>query len=146
MTGVDALKLDTTALPSALDDAAAMPARGLKSAMARGARGLCPQCGNGKLFSRFLAVEANCPSCGEALFHHRADDLPVYLNIFLTGHVVVGVMMLVMDHEFMPMWSLTLLTAAIAVAASLLLMRPLKGLVIGAQWALLMHGFGGHDD
>jgi uncharacterized protein (DUF983 family) len=51
-----------------------------------------------------------------------------------------------MDSEFLPVWGITLLTAAIAVAVAILLMRPLKGLVVGAQWALRMHGFGGHDD
>lgn len=125
---------------------AALPERALMPAMLRGARGACPNCGEGKLFSRYLAVEANCPACSEDLSHHRADDLPIYLNIFVTGHVVIGAMMLFLDSEFLPMWGLTLLTVMIAVATSVALMRPLKGIVIGAQWAMRMHGFGGHDD
>jgi len=115
-------------------------------AVARGARGRCPACGEGRLFSRYLAVAADCPACGEELYHHRADDLPAYLNIFVTGHVVVGAMMVVMALELMSMWALTGLTAGVAVAAAIVLMRPLKGMVVGAQWALGMHGFGGHDD
>ena len=120
--------------------------RPLGLAMRRGARGVCPACGEGKLFSRYLATEATCPRCGEELHHHRADDLPPYLNIFITGHLVVGLMMLTLDSEFMPVWALTGLTALIAIAFSATLMRPLKGMVVGAHWALGMHGFGGHDD
>lgn len=120
--------------------------RPLGLAMRRGASGVCPACGEGKLFSRYLATEASCPKCGEELYHHRADDLPPYLNIFITGHLVVGLMMLTLDSEFLPLWALTGLTALIAIAFSAALMRPLKGMVVGAQWALAMHGFGGHDD
>jgi uncharacterized protein (DUF983 family) len=121
-------------------------ARPLLGSMGRGLRGRCPACGEGHVFTGYLAVARHCEVCGEELFHQRADDLPAYLNIFVTGHVVVGVMMMFMDSEFLPVWGITLLTAAIAVTVAILLMRPLKGLVVGAQWALRMHGFGGHDD
>jgi uncharacterized protein (DUF983 family) len=127
-------------------DGANEPDRPLARAMANGARGKCPHCGTGPLFSRYLAVTPACQHCGEELHFHRADDLPAYLNIFVTGHVVVGTMMLGIDSELMSIWGFTALTAAIAVGVSAALMRPLKGMVVGAQWALRMHGFGGDDD
>jgi uncharacterized protein (DUF983 family) len=124
----------------------AQPDRSLVRAMSFGARGKCPHCGQGRMFSRYLAVTQACAECGEELHFHRADDLPAYLNIFVTGHVVVGTMMLGIDSEFLPIWGFTALTAAIAVGVSAALMRPLKGMVVGAQWAMRMHGFGGDDD
>jgi uncharacterized protein (DUF983 family) len=120
--------------------------RPLVAAMQRGARGACPHCGEGRLFSRWLAVEPRCESCGEELFHQRADDLPAYLNIFITGHVVVALILLIIDAEFLPEWGMILLASGVALAFAVAMMRPLKGMVIGAQWALAMHGFGGHDD
>jgi uncharacterized protein (DUF983 family) len=120
--------------------------RPLVRAMTLGARGKCPHCGEGQLFSRYLATVPACSKCGEELHFHRADDLPAYLNIFVTGHVVVGTMMLGIDSELLPIWGFTILTAAIAVGVSAALMRPLKGMVVGAQWAMRMHGFGGNDD
>ena len=39
----------------------------------------------------------------------------------------------------MHMWTWPVLT----ILLSLLLMQPVKGAVIGLQWALRMHGFGG---
>ena len=112
----------------------------------RGAGGTCPACGKGRLFARYLSVREHCEACGEELFHHRADDLPAYLNILLTGHVVVGTMLVAMALELASLWVLTGLTVALALAASIALMRPLKGAVVGAQWALHMHGFGGNDE
>lgn len=115
-------------------------------AMIRGARGVCPSCGEGQLFSKLLTTSDRCTACGEDLSHHRADDFPAYLNIFIVGHVVLGIMLIAMTWQLLPMWGLTFVTAGLALACSVLLMRPLKGMVIGAQWALRMHGFGGDHD
>lgn len=115
-------------------------------AMIKGARGTCPSCGKGRLFSKLLTTSDNCTECGEDLSHHRADDFPAYLNIFVVGHVVVAIMMIAMTWQLLPMWELTFLTAGMALVCSALLMRPIKGMVIGAQWALRMHGFGGDHD
>ena len=120
-------------------------ARPLLSAMTRGIRCKCPACGEGALFNRYLRTVDHCPACGEAMHHHRADDLPAYLNIFLVGHVIVGLMLMLMTWEILSMWSLAAATVAVSVGCAFLLMRPLKGIVVGAQWALLMHGFGGDE-
>ena len=120
--------------------------RPLTRAMLQGFAGRCPSCGESKLFSGGLKVQDTCHECGEAFHHHRADDLPAYLNIFIIGHVVVAAAMIAMDMKLMGMWPLVISACALALFLALGLMRPLKGLVVGAQWALRMHGFGGHDD
>lgn len=125
-----------------LEDVAPRPAL---DAVLRGLRSRCPACGEGPLFAKNLKTHDHCPSCGEELHHHRADDLPAYLNIFVTGHVVVGAMMMVMALEILGMWTLTAATIAVGLVAAIALMRPLKGMVVGLQWALRMHGFGGDE-
>ena len=106
----------------------------------------CPNCGTGKIFNGFLQVKPSCDSCGEDLSHQRADDLPAYLNIFVVGHVVVGAMMVFMTWNLLGMWATMFATIFLCVLAAFLMMRPLKGMVVGIQWALRMHGFGGHHD
>ena len=123
-----------------------LASRAVVPAMMKGARGKCPSCGETKLFAKGLKVQDACDACNEEFFHHRADDLPAYLNIFVVGHVVVAMIMIVLQWKIMGMWTGMFLTIAIAIVASLLLMRPLKGMVVGAQWALRMHGFGGNED
>lgn len=122
------------------------PARPLRASIIRGLRCRCPNCGEGPVFQGFLQVRPQCSHCGEDLSHQRADDLPAYLNIFIVGHVVIGFMLLVMQLDLMGMWTTTIVTALLCVIAAFTLMRPLKGMVVGMQWALRMHGFGGDHD
>ena len=109
--------------------------------MKRGMRGRCPCCGEGKLFRAFLKVNEICPSCGEELFHHRADDLPAYLVIVIVGHIVVP-LALAIETRFSPSIMLQLaIYLPITFISSLLLLQPVKGTVVGLQWACRMHGF-----
>ena len=55
-------------------------------------------------------------------------------------------MMVLMTWEFFGMWTTMFLTMAVSILAAWALMQPLKGMVVGTQWALRMHGFGGHED
>jgi uncharacterized protein (DUF983 family) len=128
---------------SLTDSVVAAPARDAMTAMLRGARLRCPACGTGKLFSGFVKVNHTCAYCGEALHHQRADDAPAYFTIFIVGHVAVGGV-LWMERAYMPSpWLQAAVWLTVAVAMSLLLLPPIKGILIGLQWALRMHGFAG---
>ena len=83
-----------------------------------------------------------CEICNEEIHHHRADDLPAYLNLAITGHIVVGLYLLTDRHYDMSPWVEVSLWAAIAVIMTVFLLQPIKGMVIGLQWANRMHGFG----
>ena len=63
--------------------------RSVFNAMLRGALLRCPNCGEGRLFRRYLKVADHCPVCHEALHHHRADDAPPYFTTFIAGHLLV---------------------------------------------------------
>ncbi|NLH79359.1 MAG: DUF983 domain-containing protein [Phyllobacteriaceae bacterium] len=116
--------------------------RPLARSIGRGLRGRCPSCGAGALFDGFLAIRPICRVCGEELHHHRADDLPPYLTILIVGHVVVSGL-LVCERLFAPpVWLETVVWLGVAGLLSLALLRPLKGGVVGLQWALGLHGFG----
>lgn len=114
----------------------------LPMAIKRGAFGKCPRCGEGRLFEKFLKAFDRCAVCGLEFHHHRADDLPPYLAIFLVGHIVVGGYMAM---ESAVEWSLLAhmaLWAPLTILLCVGLLQPLKGGVIGLQWSLGMHGFG----
>ncbi|MFM5893384.1 MAG: DUF983 domain-containing protein, partial [Novosphingobium sp.] len=63
----------------------------LGAAILRGARGLCPRCGKAKLFRRFLKPIEVCPHCHQDWTYQRADDMPPYISILITGHVLAPV-------------------------------------------------------
>ena len=122
------------------------PARPVATAMWNGLRGKCPNCGEGRLFSSFVKVVERCEQCGEDMHHHRADDLPAYLVIAIVGHVVIGAFMGVEATITLSIWQHILIWVPLTILASLALLRPIKGAVVGLQWANYMHGFGGEDD
>jgi uncharacterized protein (DUF983 family) len=111
------------------------------SAMLRGWRGRCPNCGEGRMFRAFLKVADYCPACNEPLHHQRADDAPAYFVILIVGHVVVPIALAV-ETAFAPSyWIHAALWLPLTLAMSLLLLQPIKGALVGLQWALRMHGF-----
>jgi len=109
--------------------------------MLRGARLKCPACGTGSMFYRYLKVADDCPHCGEALHHHRADDAPTYFTIVIVGHVVVSLVLAVEMAYHPPMWLHAALWLPLTVILALVVLAPVKGSLVGLQWALLMHGF-----
>jgi uncharacterized protein (DUF983 family) len=109
--------------------------------MKRGFRGRCPRCGEGKLFRAFLKVDNNCSVCGLDFTPHRADDLPAYLVIIIVGHIVVPTALMIETNYAPPVALQLAIYLPFTFVASLLLLQPVKGAVVGMQWALRMHGF-----
>ena len=115
--------------------------RNVWTALKRGFRGRCPRCGEGKLFRAFLKVDNNCSVCGLDFTPHRADDLPAYLVIIIVGHIMVPLALFI-ETNYSPPVALQLETyLPLTLIASLVLLQPVKGAVVGIQWALRMHGF-----
>lgn len=126
--------------------ASTLEARPLGQSIKRGLLGRCPHCGEGKLFRAFLKPVDACAVCGEDMHHQRADDLPPYLTIFIVGHIVVAGFMATDRWLILENWQHLAIWIPITIALSVAMMQPLKGGVVGLQWALRMHGFGGEDD
>jgi uncharacterized protein (DUF983 family) len=115
--------------------------RDLWTAMKRGFMCRCPRCGEGKLFRAFLKVGDNCATCGLDYTPHRADDLPAYLVIIIVGHIVVPVVLWIETNYSPAVWLQLSIYLPFTFISSLLLLQPVKGAVVGFQWALRMHGF-----
>ena len=115
--------------------------RDLWSAMKRGFRGRCPRCGEGKLFRAFLKTANNCSACGLDFTPHRADDLPAYLVIVIVGHIVVPIALWIETNYSPAVWLQLAIYLPLSLVMSLALLQPVKGTVVGLQWALRMHGF-----
>lgn len=117
--------------------------RKVQEAMLRGAAMHCPACGKGKIYRSFLSVAETCPNCSEELHHQRADDAPPYFTMFIVGHVIVAAVMFVEKAYAPELWVHGLIWTPLILLLSLFLLPRIKGALIGLQWALRMHGFGG---
>lgn len=122
------------------------PARAVGEAMWKGARNRCPSCGEGELFNGFVKTVDKCAVCGEEIHHHRADDLPAYLVILIVGHFMVSGFMLFSEVFPLSNWQQLAIWVPLTIISAIALLRPVKGAVVGLQWALYMHGFGGDED
>ena len=119
----------------------ALEKRDVWTALKRGFRGRCPRCGEGKLFRAFLKVDDHCSVCQLDFTPHRADDLPAYLVIVIVGHIVVPTILWV-ETDYSPPVPLQLaIYLPLTLVLSLVLLQPVKGAVVGMQWAMRMHGF-----
>lgn len=113
----------------------------MSTALARGARCRCPQCGEGALFRKYLKVTDACDACGAEMLHHRADDMPAYVVMSIVGHIVVALVMWVEFTYAPPTWVHWILWLPLTVALTLALLQPVKGTIVALQWKLGMHGF-----
>jgi uncharacterized protein (DUF983 family) len=125
---------------------AALPPRPIWRSLRRGMFGSCPACGRGPLFRAFLKVADRCPACGEALHHHQADDAPAYFVILIVGHIIVPLALIVEVAYSPPYWLHAALWLPLTAGLAIGLLTPIKGAIVGWQWANYMHGFDPNAD
>ncbi len=120
--------------------------RPVAPAIMAGVKGRCPNCGEGRMFGKWLKVSPQCSSCGEELHHERAQDFPPYITLFIVGHVVVTLLMLVEARFTLSLPAHLAIWLPMAIIMSVAMMQPVKGGVVGLQWALRMFGFGDNPE
>lgn len=133
-------------MPTQFPTTADAESRPVWRSIGRGLNCACPNCGQGRLYHGYLTPVAACAACGEDLSHQRSDDFGPYLTMVIVGHLVVPALLAVMLATVIsPVAILAVALPATALLAFALL-RPVKGGIIGLQWALRMHGFDGSAD
>ena len=119
--------------------------RGRKAAMWKGARGRCPSCGEKTLFRAYLKIDDTCHACHLALNGNQADDAPPYFTIFIVGHIIVPIALIVERAFTPPLYFHALMFSVFALVLTLVTLPVVKGAVVGLQWALRLHGFAPDD-
>jgi len=102
--------------------------------IARGLRGRCPRCGEGKLFKGFLTLRPACEHCGFDYGFADAGDGPAVFVILIGGFIVVFAALFT---EFMyqpPYWVHAALWLPLILIVTLGPLRPIKGLMIALQY------------
>jgi uncharacterized protein (DUF983 family) len=136
-----------TGVTSSPDGVAQPRPASVAQAVRRGFLGRCPACGQGRLFGRFLKVAERCDACGQEFHHHRADDFPPYIVMFIVGHIIgYGIYTAEIRFDDVPLWFHLAVWPALTLGLCLALLQPVKGAVVGLQYALGMHGFGAARD
>jgi uncharacterized protein (DUF983 family) len=109
------------------------------TAIRRGFLHRCPRCGEGRLYRALLKFVEHCAHCGAVLGDIRADDIPAWLTVLATGHLVVPLVVLGVCYD-LPSWLVSGGAVTLALALVALLLPGFKGAVAGLLWSLDMHG------
>jgi uncharacterized protein (DUF983 family) len=125
-----------SAVVTSVVSSVAAPNLTLGTAVGRGLRGTCPACGKGKLFDGWLRVVKACSVCAAPLGLARSDDLPPYITILLTGHIVVPLMLWTERAQSPEMWVMAAIFVPLTLALTLAMMRPVKGATVGLMLKL----------
>jgi uncharacterized protein (DUF983 family) len=95
-----------------------------------GLSGRCPRCGEGRLFRSFLGLEDRCGSCGLQLSQLNAADGPAFFAMSVVG-VFVGFAALFAEVAYQPpVWVHLLVWLPLIGILSVLLLRPIKGVMV----------------
>jgi uncharacterized protein (DUF983 family) len=102
--------------------------------IARGLRGRCPRCGEGKLFQGFLQLRPRCESCGLDFNFADAGDGPAVFVILIGGAIVVAAALITEVVYQPPYWLHAMLWLPLVLLVTLAPLRPVKGLMIALQY------------
>ncbi len=102
--------------------------------IARGLRGRCPRCGEGKLFQGFLTLSPRCERCGLDYSFADAGDGPAVFVILIGGAIVVFAALITEVAFQPPYWLHALLWLPLILIVTLAPLRPIKSLLIALQY------------
>jgi uncharacterized protein (DUF983 family) len=102
--------------------------------IARGLRGRCPRCGEGRLFQGFLTLRAKCDHCGLDYNFADAGDGPAVFVILIGGGIVVFAALLTEVVYQPPYWVHAALWLPLILIVTLAPLRLIKGLLIALQY------------
>ncbi|ACT59026.1 DUF983 domain-containing protein [Hirschia baltica] len=102
-------------------------------AIKRTIKGCCPNCGQGKLWAKYIKQVEHCDNCSAHLGAVRADDGPAWLTILIVGHIWSPILVLVTRYDI-PMWFLFPALMFSALASCLVVLPFAKAIFIGAIW------------
>ncbi len=104
------------------------------SPVSTGLKGLCPRCGKGHVFEGYLKVRPKCEVCGLDLAFADTGDGPAFFVMSIVGIVVVALALWVEFAYSPPIWLHLVIWTALSIIMSLVLVRPLKGVLVNLQY------------
>ena len=102
--------------------------------IARGLRGHCPRCGEGRLFHGFLGLRPRCEKCGLDFAFADSGDGPAVFVILVGGFIVVFAALFMEFRYQPPYWVHAALWLPLILLVTLGPLRPIKGLMIALQY------------
>lgn len=100
-----------------------------------GIKGMCPRCGQGRLFDGILKIKPKCSGCGLDFSALDVGDGAVVFVVMFANIIVLGGA-LAFENTFMPpLWLHILIWPIVIVTLCIWLTRLIKGVLLAHQFA-----------
>ncbi|WP_310017790.1 DUF983 domain-containing protein [Croceicoccus sp. BE223] len=105
-------------------------ARILKS----GWKGLCPLCGRGKMFRKWLKLNDRCPSCGLDYSFAAPDDGPAFFSLCIVAFPLTFIAVWIQAAFEPPFWVHLVSSLPLLVLGCIFPLQPIKGWLVASQY------------
>lgn len=109
--------------------------RDSRTAVLRGLKNRCPSCGEGRLLHGYLAVPAECAHCGAPLGRYPAADGPAFFSMTIMLLLLIPLIGFTWVIFRPSPVMLLVITSTITTVLTLVILRVVKGAMIGYLWA-----------
>ena len=99
-----------------------------------GWKGLCPRCGEGKLFSSWLKIADKCDVCGLDYRFASPDDGPAFFSLCIVAFPLVFLVVWLQVALEPPFWVHLLTSFPLISLGCALPLRPIKGWLVASQY------------
>ena len=99
-----------------------------------------PRFENDTLLKNYLSHKSTCNSNGLDFSGAREDDVPAYLTILISGHLMAPLLHFILGKWGSELIVLFVLFAVGCVSLSLYLLIRIKCVIVSLQWKRKMHG------
>lgn len=97
-------------------------------------RGLCPRCGQGRLFSKYLQVADRCEHCDLDLSKANVGDGAIPFIMLVVGFIGVGLGIWMQFKFDSPFWMQIVVTFPVICILTLGMLQPSKALLIALEY------------
>jgi uncharacterized protein (DUF983 family) len=99
-----------------------------------GWRGLCPRCGQGRMFKSWLKIVDRCAVCDLDYRFAAPDDGPAFFSLCIIALPLIAIVVWIQVAFEPPFWVHLVTSVPLMVAGTLAPLRPIKGWLVASQF------------
>lgn len=99
-----------------------------------GWKGVCPRCGQGKMFKSWLKLVDKCQVCGLDYRFANPDDGPAFFSLCIVALPLIFFVVWLEVAFSPPIWVHVVTSVPLMLAGCLLPLRPIKGWLVASQY------------
>ncbi len=99
-----------------------------------GLHGLCPRCGQAKMFRRWLKIVDRCPNCGLDYDFAAPDDGPAFFSLCFIAFPLLFLVVWFEVALHPPWWVHLIVSGPLMIIPCVLALQPIKGWLVASQY------------